>query len=329
MQISIIGAGAWGSTLAQHLNKKGHQITLWEFSKTRLQYLKKNRHPLFFPYLQLTKKIQLTDNINLAITGKDIIVFAVPSQTMRDTVKKIKKYVSPNQIFVVVSKGIEIKTGKLLANVVNEELNSVDIRNITVLSGPSFAKEVAEELPTTIVVAGDKKIAEIIQQNLSTTNLRIYTNSDIIGVEIGGATKNIIAIATGIARGMKLGDNTAAAIITRGLVEITRLGVKLGAKKETFYGLTGIGDLVMTAFSKNSRNRNFGELVGRGLAVKTALQKIGMVVEGVPTTKAVVELSKRLNIEMPIADEVYKIIFENRNPKNAIPSLMSRSVKPE
>lgn len=330
MKISVIGAGAWGTTLAQHLNKNGHQITLWEFDKSRLEYLKKRRHPLFFPHLKLSKNIILTNDIARAVAKKDIIVLAVPSQTMRATAKKIKKHINAaGQIFVIVSKGIEIKTGKLLSEVIKEELNLIDTKNITALSGPSFAKEVARGLPTTMVSAGDKKNSEIIQKIFSQPFLRIYTNTDIIGVEVGGAVKNVIAIACGIAYGMGLGDNSAAAIITRGLVEVARLGKKLGAKKETFAGLTGMGDLVMTAFSGNSRNRNFGELVGSGQTVKNAIKKIGMVVEGVPTTKAVIKLSEKLKIEMPITNEVYKIIFKNKSPKNAILSLMTRSIKPE
>ncbi|MFH1540856.1 MAG: NAD(P)H-dependent glycerol-3-phosphate dehydrogenase [Elusimicrobiota bacterium] len=330
MNISVIGAGAWGATLAQHLIKKKYQVSLWEFDKSRLEYLKKYRHPLFFPHVKLNKNIVFTNNIELAVAKKDIIVLSVPSQAIRETAKKIKKYTNINQIFVIVSKGIEIATGKLLSEIIEDELNT---KNIVILSGPSFAKEVAKGFPTTMVSTGNsvlaKKNSEIIQKIFSTTNLKIYTNSDIIGVEVGGAIKNIIAIATGIAKGMGFGDNTAAAIVTRGLVEITRFGVKLGAKKETFSGLTGMGDLVMTAFSKNSRNRNFGELVGSGLSVKNAIKKNGMVVEGVPTAKAVMELSKKLKIEMPIVNEVYKIIFKNKNPKEAIYTLMSRSAKPE
>lgn len=329
MKIAVIGAGAWGSTLAQHLIKNGHQISLWEFDKSRLEYLKKHRHPLFFPNVKLDKKIILTNDIALAVTKKDIIVLAVPSQTVRDTAKKIKRYINKSQIFIIVSKGIEIKTGKLLSEIIKEEFNLIDTKNIVVLSGPSFAKEVAEGLPTAMVSAGDKKNSQITQKIFSVPFLRIYTNSDIIGVEIGGAIKNIIAIATGIAKGMGMGDNTAAAIITRGLVEITRLGVALGAKKETFSGLTGMGDLVLTATSSNSRNRNFGELIGLGVTVKNALKKIGMVVEGIPTCESVVKLSEKLKIEMPITSEVHKIIFRNKNPKNAILSLMSRSIKPE
>ncbi|PIU83715.1 MAG: glycerol-3-phosphate dehydrogenase [Elusimicrobia bacterium CG06_land_8_20_14_3_00_38_11] len=329
MKIAVIGAGAWGTTLAQHLIKNGHQITLWEFDKSRLEYLKTRRHPLFFHHVNLDKNILLTNALAQAVTKKDIIVLAVPSQTMRDTSKKIKRYIDKNQIFVIVSKGIEIKTGKLLSEVIREELNLIAPKNITALSGPSFAKEVVRGLPTTMVSAGDKKNSEIIQKIFSAPNLRIYTNSDIIGVEVGGAVKNVIAIAAGIAYGMGLGDNTAAAIITRGLVEVARLGIKLGAKKETFAGLTGMGDLVMTAFSKNSRNRNFGELIGSGVMVKNASRKIGMVVEGIPTTEAVIKLSKKLKIEMPITNEVHKIIFENKNPKSAILSLMMRNTKPE
>lgn len=330
MKIAVIGAGAWGTTIAQHLNKTGHKITLWEFDKSRLEYLKNRRHPLFFPHVKLSKNIVLTNDIAQAVTKKDIIVLAVPSQTMRATVKKIKRHINAaDRIFVIVSKGMEIKTGKLLSEVIKEELNLTDTKNIVALSGPSFAKEVARKFPTTMVSAGAQKNSEIIQKIFSQPFLRIYTNTDITGVEVGGAVKNVIAIACGIAYGMGLGDNSAAAIITRGLVEVARLGVKLGAKKETFAGLTGMGDLVMTAFSENSRNKNFGEMVGSGRTVKDAVKKIGMIVEGIPTTEAVMKLSKKLKIEMPITNEVYKIIFENKNPENAILSLMARSSKPE
>lgn len=326
MNISVIGAGAWGSTLAQYLNSEGHDISLWEFSKTRINYLRKYGHPLFFPYIKLDRKIFLTDNISLVIPKAGIILLTVPAQTLRSILRELSKYTDKKQIFVIASKGIEIGSGKRLSEVVNEELRT---KNITVLSGPSFAKEVAQKLPTTVTVAGDKKNSRVIQENFSSQNLRIYTNTDIIGVELGGALKNIIAIACGIAKGMGLGDNTGAAIITRGLAEIMRFGEKLGAKKETFSGLSGLGDLVMTSFSKNSRNETFGELIGRGFKPAAAVKKIGMTVEGVPTTKAVVQFSKKINIEMPITNEVYKIIFKNADPNKAIAALMERSAKPE
>ncbi|MBN1384275.1 MAG: NAD(P)-dependent glycerol-3-phosphate dehydrogenase [Elusimicrobia bacterium] len=326
MNIAVIGAGAWGATLAQYLKKKGHNIFLWEFNKPRINYLQRHKHPLFFPHIKLSKNIFLTNNFSLVIPKAKIILLTVPAQTLRSTLKKLSKYTNKKQIFVIASKGIEINSGKRLSEVVREELNT---KNITVLSGPSFAKEVAHELPTTLTVAGNIKNSKTIQNNFSSRNLRIYTNPDIIGVELGGALKNIIAVACGIAKGMGLGDNTSAAIITRGLVEITRFGKKLGAKKETFSGLSGMGDMVMTSFSRNSRNETFGELIGRGFKTGEAIKKIGMTVEGVPTTKAVVKLSKKIKIEMPITNEVYKIIFKNVSPKRAISTLMTRSAKPE
>lgn len=326
MNISVIGAGAWGATLAQYLNNEGHNISLWEFSKTRINYLRRHRHPLFFPYIKLDKKIFLTNNIFLVIPKARIILLTVPAQTLRSILRALSKYTNKKQIFVIASKGIEIGSGKRLSEVAKEELRT---KNITVLSGPSFAKEVAQELPTTVTVAGNNENSKTIQKNFSSQNLRIYTNPDIVGVELGGALKNIIAIACGIAKGMGMGDNTGAAIITRGLAEIRRFGEKLGAKKETFSGLSGLGDLVMTSFSKNSRNETFGELIGRGYSVAGAIKKIGMTVEGVPTTKAVMQLSKKIKIEMPITNEVYKILFKNVNPKKAISTLMERSAKPE
>ncbi|MDD5687572.1 MAG: NAD(P)-dependent glycerol-3-phosphate dehydrogenase [Elusimicrobia bacterium] len=326
MKISVLGAGAWGATLAQHLYENGHNVSLWEFDESRIAYIKRHRYPMFFPHINLSEKIFITNNIISIIEDAEVILLVIPSQVMRATLREILKYTNKTQIFVIASKGLEIKTGKRLSEIVREELGT---KNIVVLSGPSFAIEVAQKLPTTIVAAGEQNRTLIIQKIFLSKYLKIYTNSDITGVEIGGALKNVIAIACGIARGKGLGDNTTAAIITRGLVELVRLGVKCGAKKETFSGLSGLGDLVMTSFSKKSRNESFGELVGSGLKTDDAIKKIGMTVEGVFTTKAVVKLAKKLKIEMPITNEVHKIIFENKDPEKAIISLMSRSAKPE
>jgi len=326
MKISVLGGGAWGSTLAQYLYKNHHTVSLWEFDKSRLNHLKKNRYPVFFPHVKLSKQVYLTSNLSEIIKDAHILLLTVPSQSMRTTVKEIYKYTNKNQIFIIASKGIEIKTGEPLSKIVKEELKT---NNVVVLSGPSFAIEVAKGFPTAIVAAGQEKISKVIQKCFSSQNLRIYTNTDIIGVETGGALKNIIAIACGIARGMGLGDNSLAAIVTRGLVEIALLGVKLGAKKETFSGLSGLGDMVMTSFSKNSRNESFGELIGKGLKTNIAIKKIGMTVEGVYTTQAVIKLAGKLKIEMPITNEVYKIILKGKNPKKAISTLMMRNVKPE
>jgi len=326
MKISVIGSGAWGSTLANYLYKNGHSVTLWEFNSEQLSYIKTHRHPMYFPFAKIGKRILLTSNIEIAVSNADIILMCVPSQSIRSTARAMSEFINPGQIFVIASKGIEIETGKRLSEIIKEE---IDAAKIVVLSGPSFAKEVALGLPTAVVAAGDKKNTRLIQKKFSSKYLRIYTNTDITGVEIGGAIKNVIAIACGIARGLGLGDNTTAAIITRGLSEITRLGVKLGAERSTFFGLSGLGDILMTSFSANSRNRNFGELIGKGMNLNQAIKKIGMVVEGVPTTQAVVNISKKTKIEMPITDEVYKILFRNKNPESAIISLMTRNMKSE
>ena len=326
MKISVFGGGAWGTTLAQYLYKNSHEVSLWEFDETHLNYLKKYRYPMFFPHVKLSKKIFLIDNIRETVKNAEILLLTVPSQAIRSTLKEICRYSNKNQIFVIASKGIEIKTGELLSSIVMKELKT---KNVVVLSGPSFAIEVAKGFPTAIVAAGEKKVSKIVQECFSSANLRIYTNTDIIGVGAGGSLKNIIAIACGIAKGMGLGDNSLAAIVTRGLVEITSIGIKLGAKRETFSGLSGLGDLVMTSFSQNSRNESFGELIGKGLKTNAAIKKIGMTVEGVYTTKAVMRLAKKFNIEMPITNEVYNIIFKHKDPKKAITTLMTRDKKPE
>ena len=326
MKISVIGSGAWGSTLAAYLYKNGNDVALWEFNPKQLSFIKTRRHPMFFPFVKIDRRILLTGDLETAVRSADIILICVPSQSVRSTVRAMSGFTNPGQIFLIASKGIEIETGKRLSEVIKEEIAA---SKTAALSGPSFAKEVALGLPTTIVAAGEKKHTMLIQKEFSSKYLRIYTNTDITGVEIGGAVKNVIAIACGIAHGLGLGDNAAASIITRGLAEITRLGVKLGAEKSTFSGLSGLGDILMTSFSANSRNRNFGELIGKGINTNQAIKKIGMVVEGVPTTKAVINLSKKTKVEMPITDEIYKILFRNKNPEAAIIPLMTRDMKSE
>ncbi len=325
-KISVIGSGAWGSTIAAYLAKNGKSVTLWEFDPGQLSYIRRHGHPMFFPFVKMGGKVCLTGDIAAAVRESGIVIMCVPSQAVRATSRAMSKHTSARQLFVIASKGIEIATGKLLSEVMEEELQT---NRITVLSGPSFAKEVAMGLPTAMVAAGAGKHTSAIQKSFSSEYLRVYTNEDIVGVEIGGALKNIIAIACGIARGSGLGDNTLAAIVTRGLAEITRLGVKLGADKHTFSGLSGLGDTLMTSFSENSRNRSFGELIGKGMTLNSAVKKIGMVVEGIPTTRAVMNISRKTKIEMPITAEVHRILFGKKSPKSAIISLMTRDMKPE
>ena len=325
-RISVIGSGAWGSTIADYLDRNGKSVTLWEFDPGQLSYIRGHGHPMFFPYVKMGKRVRLTGDISDAVRSAGIIIMCVPSQAVRYTARAMSKYTTAEQTFVIASKGMEIGTGKLLSEVMKEELLT---DRITVLSGPSFAKEVAMGLPTAVVAAGDRKHTSLIQKRFSSEYLRVYTNEDIVGVEIGGALKNVIAIACGIARGSGLGDNTLAAIITRGMAEITRLGVELGADKHTFFGLSGLGDTLMTSFSDNSRNRNFGELIGKGMPLKSAVKKIGMVVEGIPTTRAAINISRRMKVEMPITTEVHRILFGKKSPKSAIISLMTRDMKPE
>ncbi|OQA92309.1 MAG: Glycerol-3-phosphate dehydrogenase (NAD(P)+) [Elusimicrobia bacterium ADurb.Bin231] len=326
MKIAVFGAGAWGFTLANHLSKKGYEVNLWEFKKEQYTHIKRTGYPLHFPYIKIHKNISLTQNMKEAVKGAKIILLCVPAQATRQAAKNIAAYVTGNPIFVIVSKGIEIKSGKLLSAVVGEELNT---KRVVALSGPSFAREVAEGLPTAVVAAGKAAHTVQVQKIFSSQTLRVYTNTDLRGVEIGGAVKNVIAIACGISYGLGLGDNTSAAIVTRGLAEITRLGVKLGAKRSTFPGLSGLGDILMTSFSLKSRNRSFGELIGRGIPLREAIKKIGMTVEGVTTAAAVIRLAEKHKIDMPITSEIYKILFKNKRSASAISTLMNRHAKSE
>ncbi len=329
--ISILGGGSWGLTLAVLLYEKGFNISVWEFNKEKYESLKKNRGIKFLPYLKLPEKIEITNEINEATKGKDLIVTAVPSSAIRATVQRIpNQNISNSTVLVNVAKGIEIGTFKRLSEVLNDVLYERIGNNIAVISGPSHAEEVSRKIPTSVVVSSlNKELMMIIQRVFNTHFFRIYTQDDIIGVELGGALKNTIALAAGIADGLGIGDNGKAALITRGLAEIRRMGVSLGARPLTFSGLSGLGDLVVTCISKYSRNRNFGEKLAKGIPFRQALKEIEMVVEGIPTTKAVYELSRKKDISMPITEQVYNVLFNNKDPKETVNELMGRQLKSE
>ena len=327
MRVSILGAGSWGITLASLLYKKGYNILLWEFEPKRAEMLRRERRAEeFLPGIRIEKGIGIT-HILKDVVNSDLLIFALPSQVVRGVAREIGK-IKPEIDFVVSGvKGLEQKTEKRISEVLKEELR---IKRLVILSGPSIAYEVIKGTPTSVVAASeDIESAEEVQRILSTPYFRVYTSEDVIGVELGGALKNVIVIASGICDGLGLGANAKGALLTRGLAEITRLGKAMGANPLTFAGLSGIGDLITTSFSKYSRNRYVGEEIGKGRRLKDILSSMVMVAEGVSTSRSVVALSKRYNIEMPISQTVYEVLFEGLSPKEGVKRLMERELKPE
>ena len=326
--ISIIGDGGWGTTLAMLLSGKGHNVTLWGAFPEYVETVKAKRvNAKFLPGVKIPHEVNITSSLNEAIENKEIIVLAVPSQYMRSVLTRLTPYKLSGKVFMSVTKGIENKTLKRMSEIAHELLGRIDI---CVLSGPSIAHEVAQGSPTTLVASsGNLALAKEIQDVFITDRFRVYTNSDIAGVELGGSLKNIIAIAAGISDSLGFGTNAKAALLTRGLIEMARLGVAMGAKKDTFYGLSGLGDLTTTCISKYSRNHHFGEEIGKGKSLKEALKETEMVVEGVATTESAYELAKNHKVEIPIISEIYKVLYENKDPKKGVHDLMTRSPREE
>ena len=327
-KIGVIGAGSWGTALTVLLNNNGHQVTVWSAIEDEIKMLKEEReHKDKLPGVALSEKIEFTTDLQEAIDGKDLLILAVPSPFTRSTSKRMKEFVAEGQIIVNVAKGIEEDSMKTLTEIIEEEVPQA---TVTVLSGPSHAEEVGKGLPTTCVVgAKDEKIAEYIQEIFMSNVFRVYTSDDILGIELGGALKNVIALAAGAADGLGYGDNVKAALITRGISEISRLGVAMGGRKETFSGLTGIGDLIVTCASVHSRNRKAGMLLGQGYSMEEAMKEVKMVVEGVYSAKAALQLSKKYNVELPIIEQVAAVLFEVADPKNSVDALMGREKKSE
>ena len=327
-KIGILGAGSWGTTLGVLLSQR-HNVKIWEFDKNQYFKLIKHReNKKFLPNIKLPANLVFSNNINEVIQESDIIIIALPSHTIRKVIKTCKNLLK-SKILISVAKGIENKTLKRISELLYEETRN---KNIYILSGPSHAEEVSRKIPTTVVISSmnkDKKILEHLQRVFITEYFRVYTNEDIIGVELGGALKNIIAIAAGISDGLGFGSNTKAALMTRGIKEIQRLGIKMGAKPETFAGLAGIGDLITTCISAYSRNRFVGEQLGKGKKIKNILENMVMIAEGVKTTLSGYHLSKKFKVEMPITEQVYNVIYNNKNPKKAVKSLMLREPKVE
>lgn len=322
MNISIIGSGTWGMAIAKLLFDNGYNIKVWSAIESEIEMLKKNRTQKNLPGIVFDKDIIFEGNLEEAMKGAKILVLSVPSIYTRSTAKNMAPYYKEGQIIVNVAKGIEEKSLKILTEQISDEIPNA---NVAALSGPSHAEEVVRGLPTTCV-AGAKDIdtAKLIQSVFMSPVFRVYTSLDLLGIELGGSLKNVIALAAGISDGLGYGDNAKAALITRGIVEISRLGVAMGANPDTFYGLSGIGDLIVTCASMHSRNRRAGMLMGQGKSMDEAMKEVEMVVEGVYSAKAAKALSQKYVINMPIVDEVNAILFENKDPKQAVDALMLR-----
>ena len=326
-EIGIVGAGTWGIALARMLSFSGHAVTVWSALPAEIEELTKSRRQKNLPNMEIPEVVLFTKDLREVCQGKDIVLFAVPSVFVRPTAKKVSRYVSEGQIIVDVAKGIEPDSLMTMSEVISQEIPQA---KVVALSGPTHAEEVAKDLPTTIVAAHeDISIAEQVQSVFTNPVMRVYTNTDVKGVELCGALKNIIALAAGISAGLGYGDNTKAALITRGLAEIERLGVKMGCLPETFSGLAGMGDLIVTATSKHSRNNRCGYLIGQGYEPAEAVKQVGMVVEGINAIPAAMELAEKYDVEMPITTGVDAIINHGANPKNAVHELMGRDSKTE
>lgn len=328
-RIAVLGAGSWGTTLAILLAKKGHEVSLWEYLKEQAERLDKEReNRQFLPGVSIPKKIFVSSSLEEIVKEKEIILIVVPSQVLREVMEKLSKIrISKKVVLVSATKGLEMGTNLRMSQIIKSHFPK---NRIVVLSGPSHAEEVSREIPTTIVAsASSEELSQEIQEIFTTPYFRVYTNPDTVGVELGGALKNIIAIASGICDGLGLGDNSKAALMTRGMAEISRLGVIMGAKQETFAGLSGMGDLITTCISKHSRNRGLGEKIAKGKKLEEAQREIGMVTEGVPTTKSAYELARKYKVEMPITEELYRILFKGKDPRDAEFELMTRKTKRE
>lgn len=324
MKIAVIGSGSWGCAVAILLAAKGYSVYLWSWQQYETDRLAAEReNSLVLPGKKFPESVICSHDMELCVRDADLIVTVVPSPATRSTAKELSQYVKDNQVIVNLSKGLEESTLMRLSEVYASEIPRAEI---AVMSGPSHAEEVSSLLPTTNVVAArNAETAEYIQNIFMTDSFRVYTGCDMIGTELGGALKNVIALCSGISDGIGYGDNTRAALMTRGIAEIRRLGVKMGADRETFAGLSGIGDLIVTCTSMHSRNHRAGILLGKGYSLKETLDEIQMVVEGVNTAKAAYNLSKKYGVSMPITVEAYKILFEGKNPKTAVYDLMTRS----
>ena len=324
--IAIIGSGSWGVALAVHLAKLGNNVKIWSFLEEERDIINNEKKCKFLPGLELPENIYCSTSFEEVIKDTEFIIHVTPSKFTRNTFKQYKQYVK-NKPIIICGKGFEKETLETLDEVILEEMPEA---KIGVLSGPSHAEEVSVAIPTALVIASKhQNILKLIQDTFMSEKMRIYTSNDVKGVELGGALKNIIAFCAGVAAGIGLGDNSFAALITRGLKEISRLGIELGGKEETFYGLSGLGDLIVTCLSEHSRNRKAGFLIGQGMSLEDTKKEVGMVIESIDNIEVAYELGKLHNIEMPIVETVYEVLYEGLNPREAVKTLMTRDKKYE
>lgn len=326
--VAVIGSGSWGTAISTLLVRRGYEVNLWSYMKEESEKLARDQeNKAFLPGVALNHSIHFTHELERAAYGADFIIMVPPSKAMRQTAEKLSAFVPKGKIIINASKGLDQDTQKRLSVTIKEAIPQAEV---AVMSGPSHAEEVARALPTTNVVAArTQEIASHIQDALMCESFRVYTSLDMTGVELGGALKNVIALCAGISDGLGMGDNAKAALMTRGMAEIGRLGVAMGADATTFSGLSGMGDLIVTCTSMHSRNRRAGILIGQGVEPEQAMKQVKMVVEGVYTTKTAYKLAQRMNVEMPITEQAYAILFEGKNPRIAVESLMNRDRKHE
>jgi len=331
MDIAVIGAGSWGTTLANLLAKKDHRVTLWVYERDlAARMVAERENDLYLPGFPLSPQLDVSSDLEEAVRGRQLVLLVPPSQVMRQVVSGIAGWIGEDTLLVSASKGIENDSLQTMAEVIGECLGPKSRERLTFLSGPSFAREVAAEMPTAVVAASsDGQAAAMTQEVFSTPYFRVYTNDDVMGVELGGALKNVIALAAGVSDGLGFGYNTRAALITRGLAEMNRMGLALGASPTTFAGLAGMGDLVLTCTGDLSRNRTVGMELGRGRTLAEILAGMKMVAEGVRTTLSAYQLACRLGVDMPITEQMYRILYENKDPRQAVTDLMLRGLKAE
>ncbi len=327
-RVAVIGDGGWGTALAMVLNRNGHAVTVWGPFADYIRNVAVTRtNPRYLPGVEIPASIRWTADLLTALSGADVIVLAVPTKFYADVVRGMKDRIPPNCRIVSVAKGLDRKTLRVMTDVVADTLGC---QSVAALSGPSHAEEVARLVPTAVVAAAaDPALAAFMQTLFSNQSLRVYTSSDVRGIQLGGALKNVIAVAVGISDGLGFGDNTRAALITRGLVEITRLGVALGADRETFAGLSGMGDLIVTCTSRHSRNRGVGERIGKGEKLDQIMGAMQQAVEGIWNCRQAVELAAKHAIDVPITEQVYQIAYAGKDPRAAVEDLLARDVKPE
>lgn len=328
MKITLCGGGSWGTAIARLLSNKGHELNFYIRNKEVIEDIRKNKeNTKYLPGAKFEKEINLTNNLDSVLEDIEIFIIAVPTSSIREVLTSIKYKISKDVIIVNLSKGIEVESLDRISEISSEILKD---NPFVALSGPSHAEEVGKDIPTTLVASSENlKVAQTIQHEFSTPIFRIYTNPDLVGVEMGGALKNIIALAAGMNDGLAYGDNSKAALMTRGIYEMSKLGISLGANPHTFNGLSGIGDLIVTCTSMHSRNRRAGILIGEGKSMEEACNEVGQVVEGVKTVKSAYKLAKLKNIEMPITNALYKVLYEGYDPNKAVYELMTRENKDE